>query len=119
MIRLRLCVVGISSVQFLSRVQLFVTPWTAAHQASLSTTNSRSLGVVGTNIPQFFFKKIFDVDHFKKFFVILVTILFFCFLFWFFDHAACESLAPQPRIEPEPPALEGQILATGLPGKSQ
>ena len=33
----------ISSVQSLSRVQLFVTPWTAAHQASLSVTNSRSL----------------------------------------------------------------------------
>ena len=26
-----------------SRVQLFVTPWTAAHQASLSITNSQSL----------------------------------------------------------------------------
>ena len=33
----------ISSVQSLSRVQLFVTPWTAACQASLSITNSRSL----------------------------------------------------------------------------
>ena len=32
-----------SSVQSLSRVRLFVTPWTAAHQASLSITNSRSL----------------------------------------------------------------------------
>ena len=32
----------ISSVQSLSRVQLFATPWTAAHQASLSITNSRS-----------------------------------------------------------------------------
>ena len=31
------------SVQSLSHVQLFVTPWTAAHQASLSITNSRSL----------------------------------------------------------------------------
>ena len=30
-------------VQSLSRVQLFVTPWTAAHQASLSFTNSQSL----------------------------------------------------------------------------
>ena len=30
-------------VQLLSRVQLFVTPWTAARQASLSITNSRSL----------------------------------------------------------------------------
>ena len=32
-----------SSVQLLSRVQLFVTPWTAARQASLSINNSRSL----------------------------------------------------------------------------
>ena len=32
-----------SSVQSLSRVRLFVTPWMAAHQASLSITNSQSL----------------------------------------------------------------------------
>ena len=32
-----------SSVQLLSRVRLFATPWTVAHQASLSITNSRSL----------------------------------------------------------------------------
>ena len=31
-----------SSVQLLSRVQLFATPWTAAHQASLSITSSWS-----------------------------------------------------------------------------
>ena len=31
------------SVQSLSRVQFFVTPWTAAHQAPLSITNSQSL----------------------------------------------------------------------------
>ena len=31
-----------SSVQLLSRVWLFVTPWTVARQASLSITNSRS-----------------------------------------------------------------------------
>ena len=35
--------VYISSVQSLSCVRLFATPWTAAHQASLSITNSRSL----------------------------------------------------------------------------
>ena len=34
--------VCISSVQSLSHVRLFVTPWTAAHQASLSITNSQS-----------------------------------------------------------------------------
>ena len=33
----------ISSVQLLSHIQLFVTPWTAAHQASQSITSSRSL----------------------------------------------------------------------------
>ena len=33
----------VSSVQSLSHVQQFVTPWTAAHQASLSITNSQSL----------------------------------------------------------------------------
>ena len=32
-----------SSVQSLSCVWLFVTPWTGAHQASLSITNSQSL----------------------------------------------------------------------------
>ena len=37
--------VQFSSVQFssLSHVQLFLTPWTAAHQVSLSVTNSQSL----------------------------------------------------------------------------
>ena len=34
---------SISSVQSLSHVQLFANPWTAAYQASLSITNSRSL----------------------------------------------------------------------------
>ena len=33
----------LSSVQLLSCVQFFVTPWTAAHQAFLSITNSWSL----------------------------------------------------------------------------
>ena len=35
--------VQFSSVQLLSHVQLFAIPWIAAHQASLSITNSRSL----------------------------------------------------------------------------
>ena len=34
---------GYQSVESLSHVQLFATPWTAAHQASLSNTNSQSL----------------------------------------------------------------------------
>ena len=38
------CLAGwiISSVQSLSRVQLFAAPWMVAHQASLSTPNSQS-----------------------------------------------------------------------------
>ena len=40
--RCHLTHVRISSVQLPSRVLLFATPWTAAHQASLSITNSRS-----------------------------------------------------------------------------
>ena len=36
-------VLGSQSVQSFSHVQLFATPWTAAHQASLSIPNSRSL----------------------------------------------------------------------------
>ena len=35
--------VQFSSVQSPSRVRLFATPWTAAHQASLSITSSQSL----------------------------------------------------------------------------
>ena len=34
---------GFNSVQWLSHVRLFAISWTAAHQASLSITNSRSL----------------------------------------------------------------------------
>ena len=38
----KICFMGISSVQLLSRVQIFATPWIAARQASLSITNSQS-----------------------------------------------------------------------------
>ena len=36
-------ILSINSVQSLSHVQLFVTPWTVAHQASLSITNFQNL----------------------------------------------------------------------------
>ena len=35
--------IAFGSVQLLSHVRFFATPWTAAHQASLSITNSQSL----------------------------------------------------------------------------
>ena len=40
-------------------------------------------------------------------------------MFWVFGPKACGILAPIPGIEPSPPALEGDVLTTGLPGKSQ
>ena len=40
---LHLILVQFSSVQLLGHVYLFVTPWTIAHQASLSITKSQSL----------------------------------------------------------------------------
>ena len=39
---LKLVWLFLSSVQSLSRVQLFATPWTAVHQVSQSITNSQS-----------------------------------------------------------------------------
>ena len=41
--QLKLNKITFSSVQSVNHVRLFVTPWTAARQASLSITNSRSL----------------------------------------------------------------------------
>ena len=43
MITTRIMMTTFSSVQSLSRVRLFATPWIAAHQAPLSITNSWSL----------------------------------------------------------------------------
>ena len=40
---LSVTILALSSVQSLSCVRLFVTPWTAAHQASLSITDSQTL----------------------------------------------------------------------------
>ena len=48
-----------------------------------------------------------------------VRISLLLFMFWFFfGHEACGILAPWPGIQLMPPALEGNVLTTGLPGKS-
>ena len=39
-------------------------------------------------------------------------------MFYFVGHEACGILAPQPGIEPPPPALEGEVLTIGQPGRS-
>ena len=53
-----------------------------------------------------------------KVFIEFVTILLLFFMFWFFGGEACGILAPRPGIEPAPPALEGEVLTPGPPGKS-
>ena len=40
---MRVCMLQFSSVQSLSHVRIFATPWTTTHQASLFITDSRSL----------------------------------------------------------------------------
>ena len=43
----------------------------------------------------------------------------FFFFFFLFGHKAFGILVPWPGIESAATALEGRVLTTGLPGKSQ
>ena len=52
-----------------------------------------------------------------KVFIKFVTILLL-FYALLFGHEAGGILPPQPGLEPAPPALEGEVLTTGPPGKS-
>ena len=63
----------------------------------------------------------FATIFFKKIFFKVFNLLRYCFcffMFWFFGCKACGILAPRPGIKPSPPALEGEVLTTGPPGKS-
>jgi len=42
----------------------------------------------------------------------------FCFMFSYFGHEASGILPPWPELEFTSPALEGEVLTTGQPGKS-
>ena len=57
----------------------------------------------------------------EAFFKLLLHLLLCCFSFMFpcFGPKACVILAPHPGIEPLPPALEGEVLTTGLPARPQ
>ena len=52
-----------------------------------------------------------------KVFIEFVTILLLFYVLFFWVCEACGILTPRPGIEPAPPALEGEVLTTGLPGK--
>ena len=54
-----------------------------------------------------------------KVFTEFVTILLLFYVSIFWPREACGILAPRPGIAPATPALEGETLSTGLPGKSQ
>ena len=63
----------------------------------------------------------FKTLHRPFFFKSLLSLLQYCFYFMFlvfFGCKACEILAPWPGFEPTPPALEGEVLTTGPPGRS-
>ena len=69
-----------SSVQSLSRVRVFETPWTAARQAYLSFTNSQSLlklmsieSVMAFNHPFLLLPSIFPSRHLLHSYFVLVT----------------------------------------------
>ena len=55
---------------------------------------------------------------FKVFIEFVTTLLLFYVFGFFFGPQACEIPAPRPGIKPTPPALEGQVLTTGPPGKT-
>ena len=66
----------------------------------------------------FFLEDFFDVDHFLKAFIeFVVVLILFNVTLWFFGCEACGILARPPGIKPALPALEGEVLTTGSPGK--
>ena len=98
-----------------SRVRLFVTPWTVAHQAPLSMGFSRQkywsgLSLIGCSIYLIYFWSLYWICY------NIASVLWG----FFFGPEACGILAPQPGIQPTPmpPVLERKVLTTGPPGKS-
>ena len=57
------------------------------------------------------------MDQFKVL-IEFVTLWLLFYVLFFFAHEACGIFAPRPGTKPTPPALEGEVLVTGPPGKS-
>ena len=62
--------------------------------------------------------QIFEVRNciFSKVFVEFVTVLFLFYVLIFWPQGMCNFSSP--GTQPTPPALEGEVLTNGLPGKS-
>ena len=80
-----------------------------------------SLCTIGDNFWSFLLCTLSGVVFFFQFIYFLLKYNCFtefsCFMFWLFGSKECGILAPRPGIEPAPPALEGEVLATGQPGR--
>lgn len=64
-----------------------------------------------------FFLKFFYVPFLKS--LLSLSHHCFCFMFWFLGCQAFGISAPWPEMKPTPSTLDGKVLTTGLPGKSQ
>ena len=78
---------------------------------------SYSWQLLQTTFHLIFFFKIFWCGPFFLKSLLNLLQYYFCFMFCLFGPKACGILAPWPGIEPTPPALEGEVLTTGPPGK--
>ena len=91
-----------------------------------SPTWVRALDQGSSALAVFFFLRLLSGGSFLKSLLNLSQYCFYVLFYWpcfgfmfcFFGHEAGGILAPRPGIEPMAPAFEGEVLITGLAGKS-
>ena len=108
-------------IQWLGRVPLLETPWTAAHQASLSFTTSRSLRKL-MFLPSCLLLSTINNHSLSCFFFSLTFFILF-FLSSFLSYLLCcawyHHLSSPTRDETRAPCSGSVASATGRSGKSQ
>ena len=118
-------------VQLLSPVWLFVTPWTAAYQASLSTISQSLYKLVSLESVMLsnhlilchcllLLPSVFPSIRFFFFFPQIKMGAFHQPIFSIFGAAlrGCGILVPQQESSPHPLYWKGRVLTTGAPDKS-
>ena len=101
------------------------TPTTRQNNRGTLSCNSSHVGMmtlqvsyqnrVGTSTK--IFKRLLMRNIFKVLVAfVIMLLLFYILAFW---PQACGILVPRPGIKPTAPTLEGEVLTTGHPGKSQ